>query len=89
MSDTYCEECGVEVCVQDDVAESCTSCREVVFYLACAQKLKRDPPYILMCDTCDEDYHLTMLEYETTAEQEAIGDRYGGYDQYDNMGEAW
>ena len=41
MSDTYCDDCGVKVCVQDDVAESCTSCREVVFCGLCSETEKR------------------------------------------------
>jgi hypothetical protein len=44
--------------------------------------LKKDQPYILMCQNCKEAYNDSMQDYD--AEREAIGDREGGYDQYDN-----
>jgi hypothetical protein len=42
-----------------------------------------------MCEACEQDYDQYMLEHEATAEEDALGDRYGGYDQYDNMGGSW
>ena len=37
-----------------------------------------------MCQNCEIDYSDSMDDYDESAEREAIGDRDGGYDQYDN-----
>ena len=50
----------------------------------CANTLQKDPPFVLMCQNCEMDYNDSMNDYDESSEREAIGDREGGYDQYDN-----
>ena len=87
--DTYCDCCMTDIRHQNHGFESCIGCPDVLFCSACAQTVKKDPPFLLMCEACEQDYDQYMLEHEATAEEDALGDRYGGYDQYDNMGGSW
>lgn len=82
MTKKYCNECDKEIDVDYDESEMCSDCGQVHFCTVCSESLKKDQPYILMCQNCKEAYNDSMQDYD--AEREAIGDREGGYDQYDN-----
>lgn len=65
-------------------AEACEGCGEWHFCEQCAAERRRYAPYRLFCQRCEVDYDDAMAEYDEDAEREAIGDREGGYDPYDN-----
>jgi len=83
MSVKYCDECRDELDLELEDCERCWGC-EVHYCETCAASLKKDPPFILMCQKCELEYGDAMNDYDESAEREAIGDRDGGYDQYDN-----
>ena len=84
MTKEYCFACSKEIDPDYDESEECSDCKEVIFCMNCANTLQKDPPYVLMCQNCEMDYNDSMDDYDESAEREAIGDRDGGYDQYDN-----
>ena len=84
MTKEYCFECSEEINPDYDETEECSDCKEVIFCISCANTLQKDPPFVLMCQNCEMDYNDSMDDYDESAEREAIGDRDGGYDQYDN-----
>tara|TARA_B100000886_G_scaffold288588_1_gene213516 strand:+ start:390 stop:656 length:267 start_codon:yes stop_codon:yes gene_type:complete len=84
MTKEYCDECNKEIDADYDEIMECSDCKEVIFCMNCAEKLQKYPPYVLMCQNCEMDYNDSMDDYDESAEREAIGDRDGGYDQYDN-----
>ena len=86
MTKEYCNECNKEIDIDYDESEMCSDCGQVHFCTGCSESLKKDKPYILMCQNCEESYNEGMQDYDESAEREAIGDRDGGYDQYDNRG---
>ena len=89
MTKEYCDECSLEIDLYYEDSEVCSTCKEVHYCTYCSDSLKKYLPFILMCQICQEDYDEAMYEYPESVESEAIGDRYGDYDQYDNMGEEW
>ena len=88
MTEDNCDECGRMLDLEVDDYESCSDCKEIIFCMNCAETLQKDPPYVLMCQNCEMDYNDSMDDYDESAEREAIGDRDGDYDQYDNRN-AW
>lgn len=84
MSKEYCNECSKDIDLDNDERKICFDCKTVYFCTSCAESLQKNPPYILMCQNCEMDYNDSMNDYEESTEREAIGDREGGYDQYDN-----
>lgn len=84
MTKEYCFECSKEIDLDYDETEECTDCKETIFCMNCANTLQKDPPFVLMCQNCEMDYNDSMNDYDESSEREAIGDREGGYDQYDN-----
>tara|TARA_B100001564_G_scaffold294981_1_gene259961 strand:- start:5343 stop:5579 length:237 start_codon:yes stop_codon:yes gene_type:complete len=62
MSGKDCEDCGRMLDLEIDDYESCSDCGEVHFCRVCADALKRDQPYILMCQICEIDYDDAMSE---------------------------
>jgi|SaaInlStandDraft_1057018.scaffolds.fasta_scaffold187311_2 hypothetical protein len=84
MTKEYCFECSKEINTDYVESEECSDCKEVIFCMDCANILQKDPPYVLMCQNCEMDYNDSMNDYDESSEREAIGDREGDYDQYDN-----
>ena len=64
MSKEYCEECGRELDLDIGVVESCSDCGNAQFCRVCADALKRDKPFILMCQECEIDYNDEMSEHD-------------------------
>ena len=63
MSGINCEDCGRRLDLEVDDYESCSDCcGEAHFCRVCADALKRDKPYILMCQECEIDYNDAMSE---------------------------
>ena len=87
MTKEYCKECDCELNTNYDESEICQDCGKVYYCTNCAKMAKKYEPYILMCQNCEESYNDSMRDYDESAEREAIGDREGGYDQYDNRNE--
>jgi hypothetical protein len=64
MTEDNCEDCGRMLDLEIDDYESCSDCGEVQFCRVCADALKRDKPFILMCQACEIDYDDAMSEHD-------------------------
>ena len=64
MSQEYCEECERELDLDIGDHESCSDCGDAQFCRVCADALKRDKPFILMCQECEIDYNDAMSEHD-------------------------
>jgi len=62
VSKEYCEECGSELDLDIGDHELCSDCGNAQFCRVCADALKRDKPFILMCQECEIDYNDEMSE---------------------------
>jgi hypothetical protein len=62
MSKEYCEDCGRELDLAVSDHESCSDCGNAQFCRVCADALKRNEPFILMCQECEIDYNDEMSE---------------------------
>ena len=49
MSQVYCEDCGRKLDLDIDDHENCSDCGDAQFCRVCADALKRDKPFVLMC----------------------------------------
>ena len=59
-----CDECGRMLDLEVDDYESCSDCGEFHFCIVCADAIKRDQPFILMCQVCEVDYDDAMSEHD-------------------------
>jgi hypothetical protein len=64
MTKEYCDECNKEIDVDYDESEMCSDCGQVHFCTSCSESLKKDKPYILMCQVCEIDYDDAMSEHD-------------------------
>ena len=64
MSQAYCEDCGRKLDLNIDYYENCSDCGEAQFCRVCADALKRDKPFVLMCQRCEIDYNDAMNEHD-------------------------
>ena len=64
MTKKYCNECAEEINVDYDESEMCSDCGQVHFCTGCSESLKKDKPYILMCQVCEIDYDDAMSEHD-------------------------
>ena len=64
MNKEYCEECERELDLDIGDHESCSDCGNAQFCRVCADALKKDKPFILMCQVCEIDYNDEMSEHD-------------------------
>ena len=62
MAETICGNCDRMLDTEDFDVEPCQDCGEWHFCERCTKELKKYPPHLVMCQSCEIDYQDAMNE---------------------------
>mgnify|MGYP001166745529 FL=1 len=64
MAETVCGNCDKMLDTEDFDVEPCQDCGKWHFCEKCAEDLKKFPPHLILCQSCEIDYEDAMTEYD-------------------------